>query len=100
MALTEKAEAADIGIIHPCVRSGFCCKQGICPYGEWDEKAHQCKFLQEDDPELGTHFCGKYEEIKKIEKDHRNKMFGCGCSSPLFNNDRDKVIKKLWEKVM
>ncbi len=81
--------------VQPCVRSGFCCKQAICPYGEWDETVRQCKFLAIDNSELGTHICLKHEEITEIEKDSRYPMMGSGCSSTLFNEDRDRVIRKL-----
>ena len=29
----------------PCVRSGYCCKQAPCPFGEWDRDKNQCKYL-------------------------------------------------------
>ena len=44
-----------------CIRSGYCCQRGICPFGEWDEEAHQCKHLTGDTP--GNFACGIYDWI-------------------------------------
>jgi len=89
--------------IKECVRCGFCCKQAPCSYGEvcgytdhkgWPEG--HCKFLQSN---YGyTYICGKYDEIKHIENGSPYPMFGSGCSSPLFNKDRENVMRIIAEK--
>ena len=50
------------GAMSACVRSGWCCKQGVCPYAKWDKEKKKRKFLikkKEDNS------CRKYEEINK-----------------------------------
>jgi len=77
-----------------CVRSGFCCKRGPCPYGESvsaDNPA--CKFLVGDKP--GEYSCGKYDEIIKDPSSAFSPAFGAGCSSTLFNPERDQVLIQL-----
>lgn len=76
---------------YPCLRSGFCCKQGVCPFGEWDAELHQCKFLEGD--EIGEHYCGKYEEIQTKPFSNVSPAFGAGCSSA-SNPDRLLLIKR------
>jgi len=67
-----------------CVQCGYCCRQGICLVGEWDFDKEKCKFLTEEN------FCGKYDEIKDSPM---NPAFGEGCSSSMFNTDRENIIK-------
>ena len=77
-----------------CVRSGWCCKQGVCPYGKWDEEKNQCKYLikiKED------YACSKYDEIIKAPQSEFSPAFGAGCSSNL-NPDRLEKIKKVSKK--
>lgn len=71
----------------PCVQCGFCCKQGICAFGEWDQKNHQCSFLKDN-------LCNKYEFIIETgELQNFSPAFGAGCCS-VFNEDRiDKILK-------
>ena len=59
-----------------CVRSGYCCKQSACPWGTWDEEAHQCIHLEGDHP--GEYACGIYAEIAAKEADSPINMFGSG----------------------
>ena len=83
-----------------CVRCGFCCKQGLCPWGEWDKDKHQCAFLEAQQD--GTYLCGRYAEIIAHVEDCGHKddcpAFGCGCSSTLFNRDRNEIIAKILER--
>jgi hypothetical protein len=83
-----------------CVKCGFCCKQGPCPYGKWDKEKHQCAFLEEQPDK--TYLCGRYAEIVAHIEDcgHRDDCpaFGGGCSSTLFNRDRDEIIAKILEQ--
>ena len=81
--------------LYPCICCGYCCKKATCNCGEWDEEKEQCRFLIEDNLEIGTFKCAIYNEIKKKEKNNRYPMFDCGCSSPLFNNIRESVLQNL-----
>ena len=72
-----------------CVQCGYCCTVRCCPYGEWDEKKAQCKFLTKEN------LCAKYEEIKKKPGSEISPAFGAGCSSSLFNERRDEKIREL-----
>ncbi len=79
----------------PCVRSGFCCKQKPCPFGEVTSPTNlACKFLGGDT--AGQYFCMKYDEIQAGRPDNFadfSPAFNTGCSSTLFNPDRDRVIE-------
>ena len=75
---------------HPCVKCGFCCRQGACSYGRWDASRGACAFLTGDDK------CSKYDEIVETEKDSAMPMFGCGCSSPMFNERRNRKIRAMY----
>lgn len=70
-----------------CINSGYCCRQAPCPFGEWDEKKHQCKHLTEDNK------CGIYEEIiaRPVPEWYVAPAFGAGCCSPL-NPDRLRML--------
>jgi hypothetical protein len=72
-----------------CVQCGYCCSQGPCFYGEWDND--KCKFLEIENLEKRTFICTRYKDIKNKEKDCPYPMFDCGCSSPLFNDIRANV---------
>ncbi len=75
-----------------CVRSGFCCKQGPCPYGKWDAVRHQCEFLLGEAP--GSYSCGKYDEIMELDPEQMiSPAFGAGCGS--LNSDRLAILKVL-----
>ncbi len=81
----------------PCVRSGFCCKQGPCPFGKPTSRENRaCIYLGGDEP--GNHFCMIYDEIQAGMPDNRadfSPAFGAGCGSTLFNEDREKVLLKI-----
>ena len=69
-----------------CVRSGYCCKQAPCHYGEWDAHKSQCAFLEGE--RVGEYRCGKYAEIISLDPDQLHApAFGHGCCSSL-NPDR------------
>jgi len=78
-----------------CIRSGFCCKQAPCGFGEsvsLDNPA--CKFLGGGSP--GEHYCKKYDEIISGMPEngaHISPAFGEGCCSTL-NPDRLLLLKK------
>ena len=68
-----------------CVRSGHCCKQAPCPFGEWNEAKTQCAHLEGDRP--GEYACGVHDEIQGQPGADLMPAFGAGCCSPL-NTDR------------
>ena len=69
----------------PCLRSGLCCKIAPCPFGE----GTPCRFLGGNAP--GNYSCEKYDEIQKHPLAWMSPAFGAGCSSTLFNPDRDAL---------
>jgi hypothetical protein len=76
-----------------CVRSGYCCKQSVCPYGEWDDRLSQCAFLEGKG--VGDYRCGKYAEIIAIDPEQKHSpAFGHGCCSSL-NPDRLLLIRSM-----
>jgi hypothetical protein len=82
----------------PCLRSGLCCKTGPCAFGEWDAAAQQCRYLQvtEQSPAFTIYACGKKAEIDALP-DHygakTNPAFEAGCCMPLFNANREAILK-------
>lgn len=82
-----------------CVGCGSCCMTGPCGYGEWDDAAHQCKFLKtkEEGPDFKIYVCGKYNEIKDQPGADMNPAFGAGCCSIMFNTRRGIINKAINE---
>ena len=81
-------------MVSPCVQCGYCCTVRACSYGRWDEAKQQCEFLTEDTK------CAKYGAIVASEavealKGFSYPMFGCGCSSTLFNDVREAKLKRI-----
>lgn len=72
----------------PCIQSGYCCKQAVCPFGKWDQEKHQCTYLTEDN------LCGQYDYILSLPKEQweLSPAFGAGCCSPL-NSDRQEILR-------
>lgn len=99
----ERICAADIvdlieelanGITDPkCYRCGYCCQSSACCYGQWDPQAKACKSLKPVENSL-EFTCEKYDEIVVLEKGEKYPMMGGGCSSTLFNDQRDEVRKE------
>lgn len=82
----------------PCVGSGFCCKQAPCPYGERDAGTGWCRHLRpwaQNSLPVPRYRCGRYEEIVKQPDADLCPAFGAGCSSTLFNPDRDAILVEL-----
>ena len=79
-----------------CVNSGFCCKQSPCPFGEKDERGW-CKHLKEMKWEGNTprYLCGIADFISEQPGADLCPAFGAGCSSTLFNTDRDSIKKEM-----
>jgi len=90
----------------PCVRSGYCCKKRPCDFGEVkgpDDPS--CKFLEVEEeiaPGVFRHRCGRYnwilENVPERVWRFMTPAFGGGCSSPLFNTDRNAVIAAMRAK--
>lgn len=58
----------------PCIKCGFCCKQGVCSFGEWDQEKHQCCFLTKDN------LCERYQFILETgDLQNMSPAFGAGC---------------------
>jgi hypothetical protein len=74
-----------------CIRSGYCCKQAICPFGKWDKEKKACAYLEGDRP--GSYSCSKYSEIIQHPDADFSPAFGAGCCSSL-NSDRQNLLKK------
>lgn len=78
----------------PCIRSGWCCIQAPCPFGEVTSETNPtCIFL--GGVEAGEHFCMKYEEINAGMPDNMADLspaFGAGCGSSL-NPRRQELIR-------
>ncbi len=74
-----------------CVRSGFCCKQAPCGFGEWNAAKTQCMHLGTGVD--GRYQCGIAEEIVKDSSWVVSPAFGAGCCSPM-NSDRQRIIRE------
>jgi len=76
-------------LVEPCVMCGYCCTKRPCFYGIWNEAKGACAFLTSDTK------CDKYAEIVASEVGTKYPMFGCGCSSSLFNDFREEKLRTL-----
>lgn len=79
----------------PCVGCGYCCKVAPCipgflVYGP----AKPCGALRWDE-EAGRYFCGiVLDEPERTKDKLKERMaIGAGCSSPLFNTERERTIE-------
>ena len=81
--------------ILPCVKSGFCCTKSPCAFGKMKEDRTSCIHLDEPN-ELGQRNCLRYDDIKANNPGYMfHPAFGAGCSSTLFNEDRERVIDNI-----
>ena len=87
------------GLVRPCVGSGYCCKQAPCPFGEAVPGGTRCVHLvvwEQTETEATRYRCEKYEEILAAPGGGSfSPAFGAGCSSSLFNTDRDAILLEL-----
>lgn len=78
-----------------CVQCGYCCTVGPCFHGA--SKEHElggpCGYLTDDMK------CAIYDKILLLEKDDEYPMFGCGCSSSMFNEMREEKIRSMRDGV-
>ena len=83
----------------PCIRSGFCCKSAPCLFGEPIPGGRACRYLEverELAPGVPIHRCGRYEWIMaNVDGPEYYPAFGAGCSSTLFNTDRERILAVL-----
>lgn len=91
LAVVDGIEAA------PCVNSGFCCKQHPCPFGSIEPNGLWCKHLQEMEHDENTkrYTCAIADWIVEQPGWELAPAFGAGCSSTLFNRDREAVLREL-----
>lgn len=78
----------------PCLRSGFCCKQGPCPYGELSADGGYCVHLSVASVTPSgneIHECRIASWIMAQPGADITPAFGTGCCSPLFNPARDSI---------
>lgn len=75
-----------------CVRSGFCCKQAPCPFGEADATGACVHLTPDPESDAGQYLCARYDYIREQPGADLSPAFGAGCSSPLFNEDRERVL--------
>jgi len=75
-----------------CVQCGYCCCVGACPFGDYDNEAKRCRFLDEDNA------CMIYEYIIEQPGAEISPAFGAGCSSTLCNTRREEKIKAMRER--
>lgn len=80
-----------------CVGSGHCCKTAPCPFGVRLESG-ACAFLvpwPEVSVETIRYRCDRYDEIVGLPGSEHVPAFGQGCSSPLFNVERQAIVREL-----
>ena len=75
-----------------CIRCGYCCRRGSCPYGAWEPFSHRCTSLVEESD--GRFACALYEYIACLEPPFGgiSPAFGAGCCSSL-NSDRRAIAQ-------
>jgi len=78
----------------------MCCKKGPCAFGEWDDAAHRCKFLEVKEHHDGFEIyqCGRYDYIQLLPEEAGakwNPAFGAGCCMSLFNENRQRILRHL-----
>lgn len=85
-----------------CVGCGYCCNKVTCPPGRWlapesHSENDKCYFLEKDGL---VHRCGLITQssgtLRKALEWHL--AIGAGCSSSMFNNYRDEIIRKQREE--
>lgn len=90
--------AREYAVARPCVGSGFCCKEAPCPYGSRDPATGWCIHLEpwkDDTLDVPRYRCGRYEFIQTQPGSEWVPAFGAGCCMPLFNDDRDRIVRAL-----
>ena len=75
-----------------CVKCGYCCCVGACPFGDYDPERKRCRFLDDDNT------CMIYDFIIEQPGAVICPAFGTGCSSSLFNERREQKLKEMKER--
>lgn len=81
-----------------CVGSGYCCKQRPCGFGKVvSESDNSCMHLTpvETNGKHQRYTCGIYDYIITQKGWEHSPAFGAGCCSPLFNSDRNAIIREI-----
>ena len=89
------------GMYPPCHRSGFCCKQAPCSYGEHAKDGSHCVHLRvtgKTPGGLDLHECSIASWIMQQVGSGMYPAFGGGCPSILFNEARNAILKEALEK--
>lgn len=80
--------------VAPCVGCGYCCQKVLCFLGvsKYGSRAGPCPALVCKD---GRYWCGIIMEAAEPEKSRYKDWLaiGGGCSSSLFNTQRDAMIR-------
>lgn len=82
----------------PCVGSGLCCKTAPCAYGEAAPGSRACRYLErwkDDTISVPRYRCGRYAFIVQQPGHEWMPAFGAGCCMPLFNRERDAIVREL-----
>jgi len=83
----------------PCIGCGYCCQKAPCALVQsmFDYQIERCPALQFDD---GRYWCGLLRGTTDEERKRRMKILaiGEGCSSSLFNNARDQMLRRMYEE--
>lgn len=77
-----------------CVGCGYCCKKAACVLGTFHHGAPHapCRSLVFRD---GRYWCGLVLEADEVRAEFIKKemYMGAGCSSTLFNTDREEMLR-------
>lgn len=86
-----------------CVGCGYCCQKVLCGWGRMYHEdtggAGPCPELVQN--KNGMYRCGLYRRVsaKRRVEMKRDLAIGTECCSPLFNDQREAMIRKLFKKV-
>ena len=81
----------ELAAIKPCLRSGYCCKKATCVLGlAHGAPSRGCTFLVGDSP--GEYSCQLINENPELGS---YIAINAGCSSTMFNVDREIAKAKL-----
>jgi hypothetical protein len=75
----------------PCLRCGYCCKQGPCPFGTADTSG-RCLYLVGSGP--GNYKCLIAKTISEAPGSEVLPAFGAGCCSPMNSDRKDLENEK------
>jgi hypothetical protein len=84
----------DEGVVQPCVGCGYCCQKTVCFVGQANGAHHKppCEFLVHKDGRFWCLLVLQFEDSARMKHDL---AIGCGCSSSMFNTQRDAQLKRM-----